>query len=244
MQSRPRRTVRSSLSLLLLLAVSALLSPTGAWSSTGEETGRLVGPGVCAGVAGCHVMARADVNGDGSADAIGTARRGADGAPSGAVLVRVKIGPHRIVTYLARTEYWYGSVWQGVARLGGGHDGKEIVIGHTMGAHAQFYLALTWRHGDLAVLNAPGRGRTWYIDGAVWISAGWLRLPNDPVGKIYRRVAMRVGDATESRFKGRVTTFGWAHGRWNKHGTRTIFPLPDKRAFSWGGFHVPGLKRW
>ena len=244
MQSSTRRTTRRLCRILLFAALSmALLAPTSARSSTGTAAGRLVGPGVCSGVPGCQVKARAYVNGDGSADSIGIARRGEDGAPSGAVLVRVKIGPQKIASFRARTEYWYGPVWQGVARLGGG-SGKEIVIGHTMGAHARFYLALTWRHGHLTPLNAPGKARTWYIDGAVWISAGWLRLPNDPPGKLYRRVAIRVGDATQSRFKGRVTTFRWAHGRWNRHGTRVIFPLPDKRAFSWGGFRVPGLNRW
>src|SRR5262245_38742988 len=121
MQSRPRRTRRGIVPLVVLVAVaSALVSPTGCWSSLGEGTRSVVGPGVCVGVTGCHVKARADVNGDGSADAIGVARRGASGAPSGAVLVRVKVGPNRIASYLARTEYWYGPVWQGVARLGGG----------------------------------------------------------------------------------------------------------------------------
>jgi len=244
MQSSSLPISRNVWRILLLVAVSvALLSPTSALSSTGSAIARVVDPGVCAGVTGCHVKARADVNGDGSADVIGIARRGESGAPSGAVIVRVQVGPQRIASFRARTEFWSGPVWQGVARLGGG-SGKEIMVGHTMGAHAQFYLALTWRHGQLVPFDAPGRGRTWYIDGAVWISAGWLRLPNDPAGKIYRRVAIRVGDATQSRFKGKVTTFRWAHGRWNRHGTRTIFPLPDKRAFSWGGFRVPGLNRW
>jgi len=237
------RTVRSFGRILLLMAVGvALLSPTGAQSSTREGTGRLA-QGVCDGVTGCHVRARADVNGDGSRDVIGIARRGAAGDAAGAVLVRVKVGPHLIASYRARTEWWYTPVWQGVARLGGGSPGREIVVGNTVGAHTQFYRALTWRHGDLVTLDAPGKDRMWMIDGAAGISAGWQRRPNDPVGKIYRRVATRFGDI-DGPFKGKVTTFRWAHGRWNRHGTTTNDPLPDARAYSWGGFQVPGLERW
>jgi hypothetical protein len=245
MPSSPRRTVRSLWRTALLVAVSvALLSPTSARSSAGGDSVRRAVQGVCAGVAGCHVKARADVNGDGSRDVIGIARRGKIGAPVGAVLVRVKVGPHRIEAFRARTSFWYGKqVWQGVADLDR-RSGKEIVVGRTQGAHAQFYRSLTWFDGNLVPLQAPGKRKSWYIDGAVWISWGWQRLPTDPVGTMRRRAAVRVGDAVTSRFKGKITTFRWADGRWKELDTKTIFPLPDKRAFRWGGFHVPGLDQW
>jgi hypothetical protein len=244
MLSGPRR-VRSVVRSLLLVAMGvALLSPTAVPASAGQPTAQRAPQGVCAGVAGCHVVARADIDGDGTRDVVGIARRGKIGAPKGAVIVRVKVGPHRIASFRARTSFWYGrKVWQGVADLDG-RSGKEIVVGHTQGAHAQFYQSLTWFDGNLARLHSPAKRATWYIDGAVWISVGWVRRPSDPVGTLRHRVAIRVGDAVSSRFKGKITTFRWAHGRWNEIGSKTIFPLPDKRAFRWGGFHMPGLDRW
>jgi len=228
---------------LLVAACAALLAPATARPSAVEAPARAA-QGVCAGLAGCHVKARADIDGDGSRDVVAIARRGGAGAPRGAVIVRVKVGPHRVESYRARTSYWYGrKVWQGVADLDG-RRGKEIVIGRTQGAHAQFYRSLTWFDGNLVMLNAPGKRRTWYVDGAVWISVGWQRLATDPAGTLRKRHAIRVGDAVTGRFKGRIATFRWSDGRWKKVGTKTIFPLPDERAFRWGGFHITGLDRW
>lgn len=228
-----RRTSRAA--LLTASVVTAVGGPL--------QASALSGPGVCAGVRGCQVRARADVNGDGTRDAIGVARRGANGVPHGAVLVRVKTGPQRITSFRARTEYWYGPPWQGVAHLDP-RRGKEIVVGFTTGAHAQFYRALTWRHGDLVTLDAPGPDRFWYIDGAVWVSAGWQRRTGDPVGTIRQRVATRIGNATTSPFKGTVKKYRWTSGGWTRVATRTIQRLPDETAYRWGGFHVPGLARW
>lgn len=219
--------------------ITSALSLTG----PGSAAQRLSDPGVCAGVSGCRVMAHADVNGDGVGDDIGMARRGGDSAPKGAVIVRVKTGPGSIASTRVATQYWYGPLWQGVAVLDG-KGGKEIVVGYTMGAHFQSYRALTWRDGDLVTLSAPGRDKYWGIDGAVWISMGWQRLTSNPAGTIRKRVAVRTGDATTSPFKGRVTTFKWRPGGWNVAATKTFNPLPDRTAYSWGGFHVPGLTRW
>ncbi|MGH3332381.1 MAG: hypothetical protein ACRDPJ_13885 [Nocardioidaceae bacterium] len=200
-------------------------------------------PGVCSGVSGCVVKARTDVNGDGTPDTIGIARRGKDGAAQGAVIIRVKTGPGTIVSVRRKTEWWLGPLWQGTAALDG-RRGREIVVGEISGAHAQYFRAVTWRHGQLVDLDAPGRERFWGIDGAVWISAGWQHRAGDPEGTIRKRVAIRTGNATVSPFKGRITTYRWTRDGWGRVGTRTIYPLPDEVAWRWGGFHVPGLARW
>lgn len=240
LRSRSPNRWRTGLAVIL---GASLLPTTGSALSADAATGSLVGPGVCDGVSGCRVKARTDVNGDGSPDVIGIARRGKNGASEGTVIVRVKTGPRTIVSTNARTEYWYGPPWQGTAGLDG-RRGKEIVVGFSVGAHGQSYRALTWRRGELATLDAPGRGKYWYIDSAMWISAGWQQRSGDPAGTIRRRVAMRTGDSAESPFEGKVTTFKWAPDGWQRLGTRTVYPLSDKRAFRWGGFHVPGLLRW
>jgi hypothetical protein len=238
---RWRSGLATALAALLPLAASASASASALSAEAASAV--LSGPGVCDGVAGCRVKARADVNGDGSPDVIGIAKRGKNGAPQGKVVVRVKTGPRTIVSTAARTEYWYGPPWQGTAALDG-RGGNEIVVGLTVGAHGQSYRALSWRRGELVTLDAPGRGKFWYIDSAVWISAGWLQRSGDPVGTIRRRVAVRTGDSAKSPFEGKVTTFRWAPDGWERLGTRTVYPLSDKRAFRWGGFHVPGLLRW
>jgi hypothetical protein len=231
------------------LVALGLLAPTllAMSSSASPVAGRVVvqhaQQGVCAGVRGCHVVGHADVNGDGSPDPIGIADRGQDGAVAGGVIVRVKTGRGTVASVFRTTHGWYGTRWQGVANLDG-RKGKEIVVGRVMGAHAQFYQVLTWRQGRLALLDAPGQRKWWYIDGAVWISAGWLRLPGDDLGTITKRVAVRTGDATESPFTGKVTTYSWARGGWHQTGSKTFSPLAEERAYRWGGFHIPGLPRW
>ncbi len=219
------------------------LSASGAVHSASALGEVPAGPGVCEGVAGCKVKARVDVNGDGLKDVVGVARRGENGAPEGGVLVRVKTGAGQIASTRAGNEYWYGPVWQGTAALDG-RKGKEIVVGFTVGAHGQSYRALTWRRGRLVTLDAPGRGRYWYVDSAMWIAAGWQRRGDDPVGTVTRRVAMREGNDADSPFRGRATTFTWARGGWKNVGTETIYPMSDEDAYTWGGFRIPGLPRW
>lgn len=244
----PKRRARARTTTARRIADPALLAAAVVAAATGTSSATLTkapsDPGVCAGVARCHVVARADVNGDGARDVIGIARRGAEGAPHGAVLVRVKTGPGKVTAYRAATEYWYGPVWQGVAPLDG-RKGSEIVVGRLTGAHSQLYRALTWRDGRLVTLDAPGRGRFWYIDSAVWISAGWQHRAGDPDGTIRRRVAERsTTGPTVKPFKGTVTTFTWTTDGWKRTGSKTYRVLSDAKAASWGGFQVPGLDRW
>ena len=210
-------------------------------SASAAET-RAAGPGVCAGVRGCHVVARADVNGDGSRDAVGIARRGGNGSPHGAVLVRVKTEASAILATRWPTSYWYGPVFQGATGLDG-RSGEEIVIARTSGAHTSLYRVVAWRNGSLVTLDAPGRGRSWIVDSAYTISFGWQRRAGEPVGTIRRRVALRDADP-DARFTGRVATYRWSAGRWDKVASKKIYPLSDRRAYSWGGFHIPGLPRW
>ena len=195
------------------------------------------GQGVCEGVRRCHKVARVDVNGDGDPDPVGLARR-KEGDES-YVLVRVKVGPERIVTTRRKTTGFYGPPWQGAARLDG-VPGKDLLIGYLSGAHTQFFHGITWREGELTTLDAPGRDVTWVIDGAYSISFGWLRRGSWPEGTIRKRVATR--DESEE-FKGRITAYRWKDGGWDVAWSKSVKPSEDE-AYSWGGFHVPGLQRW
>lgn len=203
-------------------------------------------PGVCDGVAGCRVVASVDVNGDGRRDDIGVAGRGS--AASKTVVVRVRVGPNRddanrIVATRVPAPSWSGSPWQGASAIDG-RPGAELVVGYTQGAHTAFYRSLTWRAGRLVTLGAPGPGIFWVVDSAVWVSLGWQHLRGQPPGSIRALSAVRAASSAHDPFRGTVTGYQWTPRGWRTVAARTVFPLSDRVAFSWGGFHVPGLARW
>jgi hypothetical protein len=203
--------------------------------------GAAAGPGVCDGVAGCRVVGRADVDGDGSRDDIGVAARGR--AATRSVIVRVRTRNDRIVSVRAPAQFWLGSFWQGAAHLDG-RDGAELVVGYVMGAHTVFYRALTWRGGRLVTLGAPGPDIFWVVDSAAFDSLGWQQLPRDPAGTIRQLSATRTGSSLHDPFRGTVTRYLWTPHGWRTEASRTVFPMTDRAAAAWGGFHVPGLPRW
>lgn len=196
---------------------------------------------VCTGVSACRVVSHVDVNGDGVRDSVGLARRGADGAASGSVIVRVQVAPRRVVQVTRRLEPFYGSPWQGAAFIDG-RRGAELMIGHVAGAHTQFFQALTWRNGRLVNLRAPGGGPDWVVDGAWSVSLGWQRRSTDPVGTVLRREAYRNGSS--KTFTGTVTTYRWSSGGWQRLRRSTNDRIPQDAAHSWGGFLIRGLARF
>ncbi|HET7357916.1 MAG TPA: fibronectin type III domain-containing protein [Nocardioidaceae bacterium] len=199
------------------------------------------GRGICAGLARCHVMARADVNGDGHRDVIAMARRGGRLGSPGALILRVKTGPHHAVQTRRRLENWSGSPWVGVTRLDR-RPGKEIMLGRLSGAAASFYQSITWRRGRLVLLDAPGRGRWWPLEFSATLQSGWQRRAADPVGTMRQRIAAHPSSA--GTYRGRIKVYRWSRSGWHLVRTRTIDSVPLQRAQRWGGFHVPGLQRF
>jgi len=210
------------------LALAAVASPGAAATS------------VCGGVARCHEVVRVDVNGDGVRDRVALARRGADGAGSGSVTVRVQVGPGRVLSTTRPTFFWSGGLWQGAATLDG-RRGRELVVGHARGAHAEFFWVLTWRHGGLALLRAPGGQADWGVDGAANDVLGWQRLTDAPPGQVRHLVGERQPDG---RMRGTVTTYQWTSGRWVRQARSVVDPLSRDRAGRWVGWHVTGLARY
>jgi hypothetical protein len=220
-----------------LVALAAVMSPMAA----APPAASAAGPGVCQGVVGCRVVAHVDVNGDGTKDAVGVARRGTNGKPGSAVIVRVRTGARSVVAVRRPLDYWFGSPWHGAAALDG-RKGAELVVGHVTGAHTQFLWVLTWRRGRLVTLPAPDSAPDWVIDGAANVALGWQRRPTDPVGTVRRLEAHRNGSGTT--FTGTVSTYRWSAGAWRLLERRTSATVPQRSAFQWGGFHVPGLPRY
>ena len=197
-------------------------------------------PPVCAGVAGCRVVAQADVDGDGRTDTVAVVRRGADGAAHGSVVVRVRTAT-RIATAQRRLAYWFGDPYRGRARLDG-VPGVELVIGSTTGAHTVFEQVLTWRQGRLVGLRAPDGEATWVIDGAANYNAGWLRRSGERVGTLTQLTNERNQD--QRTFTGTATRWRWSGGRWVEQSTAVNRSLPERTAFGWAGWHVPPLRRF
>ena len=230
-----RRTVAATAAVSALRTTSTLAQAAPSAAAAGVQ--------VCAGLVGCRVVAHADVNGDGARDAIALARRGGALGSRGVVIVRVKTGRHRVGTVRRPLENWSGSPWQGAAVLDG-RRGKDLVIGRVMGASAEFFQSLTWRHGHLVTLDAPGPDRWWGLGRSATVSGGWLRRAEDPAGTVRQRVATQQGTTAGGPFRGRVTTWRWTVAGWAKAAQKTVFPLSAARARRWSGFHVPGLSRF
>ncbi len=225
------RSIRIAAVITMLLALL-----TGTTPAT-----QAAGPGVCAGVNRCRVVAHVDVDGNGTSDAVALARRGKNGGPKGFVYVRVKTASNHIAVARRELPYWYGRAWQGAARLDG-RKGHDLVIGHTSGAHTQLFRALTWRAGKLVTLRAPGGESDWVVDGAYRISLGFLRRAGKPAGTLTRLAAERNGDS--ATFTGTATDYKWSAGAWKRVRRSTNDHLSEKTAGRWGGFRVPGLSRW
>ncbi len=195
---------------------------------------------VCAGIAGCRVVARVDVDGDGHRDTVALVRRGGGEGRRGSVTVRVAVSADRVVRLRLPLDNWTGPVWQGAAALDA-RPGQDLLVGRQMGASAQFYQSVTWRHGRLVPLDAPGPSRWWSVGRSATVIGGWLRHASDPAGVIRWRVATAAAPGT---YLGQVTTYRWRAGAWHQLRVRVVAPLSPARAARWGGFHVPGLARW
>ena len=225
---------RSRLLAVLALAAGAAVLPA--------SSAHAAGP--CAGVDRCHVVAHVDVDGDGSPDAVGLARRGTDGAAKGSVTLRVDLGD-RVVSVTRPTEYWYGPLWQGAADVDG-RRGKELFVGRTQGAHAQLFQTVTFRAGRLVPLRAPGRGYQglWYVDSSVMYVGGWIRTAADPAGVVRSRTAYRNDAPDDRTFSGVVKTFRWTRDGWVRTAIRRLPHASEDQVSAWGGFRIRGLQRF
>lgn len=234
MSGAQRKLVRRSGAMAVAMAVATAVLVVPAEASA-------AGPGVCKDISRCRVVVRVDVNGDGVRDAVGVAKRGRNADPNGAVIVRVKTGPHRIVSARRKLEPWFGSPWHGAAYLDG-QRGAELVVGHLAGAHTENFWALTWRRGKLVTLRAPGNDPDWVVDGAYSVSLGWQRRTTDRVETVRRLEAYR--NSNTSTFSAAFTTYRWRAGTWQRVSRATNNRLDEDVASTWGGFRIAGLPRW
>jgi hypothetical protein len=184
-----------------------------------------------------QVVARTDVDGDGTRDRV---RYRVLGPKKVHVLVALSTG-NKIARVL-HTDGWPGGDFLGAVPLDG-RAGAELVVGTILGAHTPWYAVLTLRGDRLVYEHNPAASyREWVVDAYANGYVGWTRTErNGQVHVVYRDV-FRVG--TSNRWSGTVRHFLWTGHGWAKAGTAKIHLTGDRRAARIGGWHVAGLPRW
>lgn len=231
-RSRPRSVG------VLLGGLGLALAASACGTAGTERTATPAEPGVTTGAAPDRSVARTDVDGDGAADTVYYRVRSADVAR---VVVRTSSG-QRLVRGLS-TKFWPRGQWYGATPLDG-VPGDELVVGTWMGAHTPMFTVLTYRFGDLEVMDNPAGiyGRLWPIDAFYNGYLGWTRTVEDGEVRLTLRSVLRTGQTKE--FTGEAEHFRWAGNGWVRAGVEPISVRGDKRAAQIGGWHVKGLPSW
>ena len=223
--------------LSLLVAVSVASTSFVGVAGAGapiEVSPRLTG--VCDGTQDCKVVATRDVDGDGHRDRVGRVLH-----PDGRVTMRVLTSEGMLRRKTVDASDWYGDPWHGAAGIDG-RRGVELVVGHLVGAHTEFFKVLTWRAGELVVERDPSGDATWVVDSSVNFNIGvWRRVVD---GEVLVRLRSAVRGAAGHGHNGRDVTYHWAHKRWNKVSSIHRHYRSDAAAFRIGGWHVGSLPRF
>jgi len=233
--------LRRPSAVIVSALVSALVSAPLAAPSSAAPPGRVaqaaeVAPAdPCADVVDerCTEGTPADIDGDGRADRIGVVRRGENGAPLGAIIIRLETAAGVYDDIRRFTVSWYGPSVRGTAELDS-RPGEELVIGRTRNT----FQVITWRGGRMVSLGAPG-GREWTINTGGDLQ-GWWRRASEPPGLLRLRQAEQIAQGGD-RWLGTTTTYRHRVNRGWRLVDRATRVVDADRAFSWVGWRVPGL---
>lgn len=194
---------------------------------------------------------RAQVDGRGGLDRITiTALPGfvvTNGMGMGTIRVRVDFaGGHRFaeavqpVSYYSVRSPW--TPWLGATNLDR-RGGKEIVLGFSTGAHAQGFIAYTYRpNGELLPLRAPRRSESWFLNSSYGTgTSGWKctrrgvqsRAVSPSGGRTVKltRIWYRIGRSGDWRRTKRVVRTVMVDAQGN----------PPARTGTYANFVCPGL---
>lgn len=217
----------------------ALLATGFAGSAQAADSGTGAAPDACAGVDGCKIVSRADIDGDGTADSVGL-RTSPDG--SGKVTTRVVTADGerlQTTTETSRSMTTASEYYRGAARIDG-VDGYEIVVLTDLGAHTAYYQVITYRDGRLTTLKDPRNRWRWVTDGSVWSDFGYQRTTTATgAPKMIAREAVdndRDGDFTQVSYSA-----GWKYGGWYRMGALTKKDARPSVAHRYTGWNVPYL---
>jgi len=227
---------RARFGVLTAVAVASIAVPAGQATAAARN--------VCTGVAGCKVVAKVDVNGDGKSDQVGVVRSGT--AEDGKITVRVLTAGGRLLKTSNALTFWGGgNGWFGAAAIDG-RRGAELVVGSTAGAHTEFFRVITYRSGKLVTLKAPARlpgsASRWTMDCAYSSNIGVSRSVRKGVRYLTVRTAVRNDSGVGHH--GRTTVYRWKSSRWVQLSTKAVRYRSDQSAFKICGWHIKGLRRY
>lgn len=207
----------------------------------------------CAGVSGCKLVARTDVDGDGQPDQVGLVTQGLNQPERpGSVSVRAHTDSGRLLTMTSRAVWWYGkpaSVWAGAAELDD-RAGAELVVGQTMGVHTLQYRVLTYRDGRLVTLKAPRLPAkvaksqdtgSWTVDGSYSFQTGVARSVER--GQVYVTLTSAERNSSGRGHTGWTVRYRAVNGTWQLDSMRKVRYRSDEAATKVGGWHLPGIRR-
>ncbi|MGZ4686448.1 MAG: hypothetical protein ACXVYY_08535 [Oryzihumus sp.] len=198
---------------------------------------------VCTGVAGCHVVKYADIDGDGRADQVGMIARNV--SQNGTITVRVRTATGRVLQ-TTDTKVWWGATPSIEAARIDGVRGTELVVTDGMGAHLMSFRFITYRKGRLVTLAAPkaealdGDTSRWFIDSSYSFNHGVYRTVSRGVITLTIKDYTRDGANSNT---GTITTYGWSNTRgWVQRARSVKHGVPDRIALNGtGGWHISGL---
>jgi len=239
------------------------------WESVAEQLGRAMVdldpatatlamralPTLCGGIADCHVVGHADLDGDGRTDdiaVIGHADQpeNLQWTSSNHPTLRVKTNTG-IVIYPVQVDGWaYQPLYGGAASVDA-QPGKEIIVGHTAGAHSRSYTMLTMRRGKLIALPAPdntGRGGDWMVDGSSSSNATYRCLGNGVVESASAVIREPPPDASTNTYDTRTQRYSRTNGTWRLDGPERLkpqtFPLGIEMPAPFAGWQCTGFSRF
>jgi hypothetical protein len=239
---QPSRLLRAGIAggAMATVGLSAgLLTPATAHATTKNA---------CSGVtASCKIVAHVDVTGDGRADSVGIARLRTDGDMVTRYQVRIRTDGGKLLHKTDKTAAWLGPLYRGAAKIDG-RRGKEVVVGHVVGAHTAFYRVYRYHNGKLELLKAPKLPkkvsattlrRSWAVDSAVASFEGIRRTRHN--GHVILINTFGSRDPSARVYSGWKLKYRWEDGHW-KSVSAVKRTFTNKQAAKAWGWHVKGMR--
>lgn len=197
-------------------------------------------PDACAGVSGCTIVSRADVDGDGAADSVGMkVWLGTEGQKVTTRVVTADGERLQTTTQTSRSIAPVSELYRGAARIDG-ETGYEIVVLSDMGAHTAYYRVITYREGRLVTLKDPRNRWRWITDGSIWSDFGYQRTTT-ATGALKMVAREAIDEDRDGDFTQRTFNSGWRWGGWYRMGASTRHDVSPWVAHRYTGWHVPYL---
>ncbi|QGN33310.1 hypothetical protein [Microlunatus sp. Gsoil 973] len=237
--SRLRRAGIAGGAMATVALVAGLLTPT---------TADAAAKNACSGVTShCKIVAHVDVTGDGRPDSVGIVRQRTDGDVVTRYQVRIRTAGGKLLHKTDKSAAWIGPLYRGAAKIDG-RRGKELVVGHVLGAHTAFYRVYRYHNGKLVLLKSPKLpkkvsattlDRSWAVDSAVASFEGIRRTRHN--GHVVLTNTFGSRDPSARVYSGWKLKYRWEAGHW-KSTSVVKRTFTNKQAAKAWGWHVKGMR--